>query len=76
MVIAGLQQLERTDVISVIREEEEEVEEPQVFISYQWESQEEVVRVRQYLEECQVRQFQQMMIMMMMMIMIMLMLMM
>ena len=54
MIIAGLQQLQRSDVISVIREEEQEVEEPQVFISYQWESQEEVLRVRQYLEESQV----------------------
>ena len=50
MIIAGLDHLHRTDVIAVIREQEEEVEQPEVFISYQWDSQEEVLRVRQFLE--------------------------
>ena len=51
MIIAGLAHLHRTDVIAVIREQEEEVEQPEVFISYQWDSQEEVLRVRQFLEQ-------------------------
>ena len=76
MVVACLEEMERVDVIEVIREEEEEREEPQVFISYQWDhqvaprafghrqttdkdkpkrrvahGQDEVVKVRQYLEE-------------------------
>ena len=39
MVVACLEEMERVDVIEVIREEEEEREEPQVFISYQWDHQ-------------------------------------
>jgi len=51
MVIACLDELKRGDVVEVIREEEEERESPQVFISYQWDHQEEAIRVRQFLEE-------------------------
>ena len=40
MVVSCLEELKRSDVIEIIREEEEEKEEaPQVFISYQWDHQ-------------------------------------
>ena len=52
MVVAGLETLGRGDVAAVIREERgEEEEAAQVFISYQWDNQEEALRVRQYLEQ-------------------------
>ena len=54
MVVAGLETLGRGDVAAVIREERgEEEEAAQVFISYQWDNQEEALRVRQYLEQVQ-----------------------
>lgn len=51
MVISGLEHLGRHDVVSVIREGSHELDYPSVFISYQWDSQTEVIRIRQYLEE-------------------------
>ena len=53
MIIVGLEKMSRFDVVSVIREEEQLVRSqcPMVFISYQWDSQEEVIRIRQHLEE-------------------------
>ena len=51
MVISGLEHLGRHDVVSVIREGSHEPDYPSVFISYQWDSQTEVIRIRQYLEE-------------------------
>ena len=55
MIIAGLESLGRQDVISVIREEAGSAgQEAQVFISYQWDTQAEVVRIRQFLEEANI----------------------
>ena len=51
MVVAGLETLGRGDVAALIREERGEEEAAQVFISYQWDTQEEALRVRQYLEQ-------------------------
>ena len=56
MIIAGLESLHRQDVISVIKEEEgsQGSQEAKVFISYQWDTQAEVVRIRQFLEEANI----------------------
>ena len=41
MVLSCLEELNRQDVIAVIKEEEKSADAPQVFISYQWDMQEE-----------------------------------
>ena len=56
MIITGLESLHRQDVISVIKEEEgsQGSQEAKVFISYQWDTQAEVVRIRQFLEDANI----------------------
>lgn len=55
MVLSCLEELNRQDVIAVIKEEEKSADAPQVFISYQWDMQEEVITIRQFLEQMGVR---------------------
>ena len=56
MIVAGLESLRREDVISVIREEEAggARQQARVFISCQWDTQAEVMRIRQFLEEANI----------------------